>query len=219
VGIGRRCLTEHWDGTIWRVVRDASPRTGFCDLVGVTALSPNDVYAVGVLDRTGYQPFIEHWDGSTWTRQQTVGAPRGTYFLSVDSDPEGDVWAVGVTRGESDTSAVARLEGDTWTYVPPAPPEHTTSWTRGIAVIGPSDVWIVGFQSGIGEPRTALTEHWNGGRWKIVPAPRRSKTIDDLGGISALGPDDIFAGGAYAVHDKLRALEEHWDGAAWTILR
>jgi hypothetical protein len=61
-----RTLTEHWDGTAWRIVPSPSqPRVYLNDLLGVAATAGDDVWAVGTI---GYNAtLIEHWDGTAWT--------------------------------------------------------------------------------------------------------------------------------------------------------
>ena len=174
---------------------------------------------MGDLDSYPYTPFIEHWDGIRWTRQDVAGAPVGTYFFSVDAASASDVWAAGVTRDDTgSSSALAHFDGTAWTYTPAAPPRHDDEWLSDVTVVGPSDVWVVGSQGGAVEPDTVLTEHWNGRRWAVVDAPGRSKSRDALYGVTALGSDDLLAVGAYEVHDKSRALAERWDGSAWHLV-
>src|SRR5436309_1238371 len=58
-------LILHWDGTAWSIV--PSPTTGMVEgnLLGVGAVSTNDVWAVGSFLPTkgGGQALIEHWNG------------------------------------------------------------------------------------------------------------------------------------------------------------
>ena len=70
-GSGEQPLIEHWDGTKWSIL--PSPNSGpTADdaLDGVTAISPNNVWAVGSNMNTGSTPgqsLIEHWDGVQWS--------------------------------------------------------------------------------------------------------------------------------------------------------
>jgi hypothetical protein len=61
-----------------------------------------------------------------------------------------------------------------------------------------------------------LVKHWNGSQWVVVPSPNASD-INFLMGVSAVGPDDVWASGYYsdgAYHPFL----QHWDGNAWSIV-
>jgi mannosyltransferase OCH1-like enzyme len=51
-------LTEHWNGTQWGVVKSPSPGSITTQLVGVAAISPTDVWAVGHADSN---TLIEHY--------------------------------------------------------------------------------------------------------------------------------------------------------------
>src|SRR5258708_36569927 len=59
-------LTEHWDGTGWSIVPDASPMNS--QLFGVAAVATNDVWAVGnYSDNQGVHTFTEQWNGTSWS--------------------------------------------------------------------------------------------------------------------------------------------------------
>ena len=60
---GYRTLIEHWDGSAWSIIQDGT-HEGW--LTSVTAIAPDDVWAVGSTNYIG-QGLIEHWDGTTWT--------------------------------------------------------------------------------------------------------------------------------------------------------
>ena len=56
-------------GHAWRLIDTPNPSATYSDLRAVTALSPNDVWAVGVSGRTEEfaQTMTLHWDGARWT--------------------------------------------------------------------------------------------------------------------------------------------------------
>jgi hypothetical protein len=62
----RRTLTEHWDGTGWKIVPSPNKGTGDNTLHGVAAVSASHVWAVGYTGPTELEqrPLIEHWNGS-----------------------------------------------------------------------------------------------------------------------------------------------------------
>jgi len=64
--IGSPPLIEHWNGTSWRTVK-APKQAGV--LNGVTAVSTNDVWAVGdFINASGVQQtLIEQWNGKKWS--------------------------------------------------------------------------------------------------------------------------------------------------------
>ena len=96
-------LIEHWDGTAWRVVpspnRLTTPnRNTINALNGVTAVAPDDVWAVGYtvsLDAS-YQTLVLHWNGADWS---VVDSPNGAgpynALNAVAAAGPDDVWAAG----------------------------------------------------------------------------------------------------------------------------
>lgn len=65
-------LIEHWNGQKWSIVSSPSPESKSMTLSGITAVSENDIWAVGVYsntstDTSGTGPsLIEHWNGKQW---------------------------------------------------------------------------------------------------------------------------------------------------------
>lgn len=92
----------HWNGTTWSSV--ASPNNGTLtnSLWGVTSLSSNDVWAVGLAEQPpdGFnQTLIEHWNGKIWSivaspNKQPQSNNPNTLFAATSIAP-GNVMAVG----------------------------------------------------------------------------------------------------------------------------
>ena len=88
-----------WDGSQWFNTRSLSPRWDDT-FVGVTVISPEDVWAVG---RTGLSTLTEHWDGAVWSVVPSPDAnpnpqPRRrdqNQLLAAAQVSSDDVWAVG----------------------------------------------------------------------------------------------------------------------------
>ncbi len=107
---------------------------------------------------------------SCWS---TVPAPTLPGYAAVLNDVAGsgasDVWAVGeyIDAGIGHT-LILHWDGSTWQRV--ASPDLVTNGTvnsttnelNGVAVIGPSDAWAVGYGVSSNVPYETITEHWNG---------------------------------------------------------
>jgi len=88
-------------------------------------------------------------------------------------------------------------------------------------------VWAVG---GSGakyslETRQTLVQHWDGTGWSLVPSPNPGGARNELTGVSALSPTDVWAVGYFADPSlssnrpgRYSTLIEHWDGASWTVI-
>jgi alpha-tubulin suppressor-like RCC1 family protein len=146
---------------------------------GATAISPDDIWAVGEIDLG--VGFSEHWNGHTWTGALTPGLGTDQNvqndLTGITATPAGGVWASGyeyaITKDGSEfTPYVLHNTGTGWTLttVPsPALGEEGSELT-GISAITPGNVWAVGQSLTLDGSTLALTEHYNGHTWTVVPA-------------------------------------------------
>jgi hypothetical protein len=181
-------------------------------LYGVTAVSPSDVWAVGL---TNGGTLELHWNGGKWT-QYPVATANG-YFDDVASTSAKDVWAVGGTNWFSPSQTLAdRWNGRSWTRVStPNPPGG--GYFNAVATTSVSNAWAVGLAGpgpGIVASTTPLIEHWNGKRWSL----QSFKPIPGGGlfaGVAATSADNAWTVGQTGSADQ-QTLIEHWNGKAWT---
>src|SRR5207248_10560342 len=104
-------LTWPWDGSSWSRVPSPNQGTSRNDLFAVSAVSSNDVWAVGFdwQFATLEEPLTLHWDGSTWSvipGPNTYGRLEGVAAISSN-----DVWAVGA-------AGTLHWDGSQWSTVP-----------------------------------------------------------------------------------------------------
>src|SRR5205814_3858052 len=78
----------------WSIIPSPNVLKSSNRLLGVSALSTNDVWAVGHYDYSTWNgSLIEHWDGAQWT---IVENPQLSRILNdVEAVSASDVWAVG----------------------------------------------------------------------------------------------------------------------------
>jgi hypothetical protein len=167
---GQTTMIEHWNGSAWSGVSSPN-QTGKGNLLsGVTAISADDVWAVGhTLTNSGlYEPLVLNWNGSTWSLV-TVPNPHGdTNLWSVSAAGAHDVWATGYTgecgHGGSRCSTVAmHRHGSSWTVTSTLNPSSSfLNALLGVTVIGSDDVWAVGSN----DWASTLIEHWDGSPWR-----------------------------------------------------
>jgi hypothetical protein len=180
-------LIEHWNGTAWSVVPSAPITiTGSDFLSGVTAISANNVWAVG---RTGdhSNPLIEHWDGTTWTQVPQPVTGFDSSLNSVAGLSATDVWAVG--EQNLNQTVIEHWNGQAWSVVPS--PSVTAGGVQdflgSVSEIGSSDVWAVGFTGSPGTSQT-LAEHWDGTSWQIVPSANPGPGSNVLNSLAQTAP-------------------------------
>jgi len=213
----------------WRVVYSSDdPNSTDSDLVGVSAISPDDVWAVGryvIADIA--RTLIMHWDGSEWLQIDSPNrgpSPTNNYLGDVSGVATDDVWAVGAndTNGGGQYKTLTEhWDGEQWTIVPSADIITTTNVLRSVSTLSPNDVWAAGYfletQGENGYERT-LVEHWDGSQWSIVPSPNSGREAR-FWDVAALSHNDVWAVGSYTdVNVHGHSLVEHWDGIQWSIV-
>ncbi len=196
-------------------------------LLGVDAIGPHDVWAVGYA--TGgqllNQAIIEHWNGRRW---KVIDSPEpGSYrdFLEhVSAVSSTDVWAVGgyqsTRKGHLrlQRTLVEHWDGQRWSVTPSPNLPDTDNTLLGVAAVSTDDVWAVGVATGADASSKSLAEHWNGTSWTIVPTKDPGAESNVLSSVSVVSPTDVWSVGSYsnATFGQPKTLSEHWDGTAWT---
>jgi hypothetical protein len=192
-------LIERCDGSVWRVVNAPSVGSNDNTLYGVTAVGPNDGWAVGAYSVPRLQTPIL-WNGSKW---KVVTGPNLGYGDNIVYDVaptgrSGELRAVGSAfDAEGDTVPLAlRWNGSTWkvTSIPGPVPGFDALF--GIAAAAPGDLWAVGDRGGFGHPFRTLAEHWDGSAWTIERTRNRGARDTHLYDIAHVpGTGDFWAAG------------------------
>lgn len=226
-----KTFTMHWDGMKWSLVPSPNPGTTWNFLYDVSAVSSNNVWAVGnYQDVNGVMKTLTlYWDGVQWSRVASPN-PSGegnSYLKGVDALSASDIWAVGyIARpgGTLDEAITMHWNGTAWSIVPtPAIPSADVYLNRVSARTG-SDVWAVGRRRyAATNDDFTLTLRWNSTAWSIVPSPNPAPTARNiLYGIEAVSDDDAWAVGYYmtatvANGSPAQPLVTHWDGVQWSV--
>jgi hypothetical protein len=161
---GEDPLVLHWDGTV--VSRTSTPPVVADDakLIGVSASSANDVWAVGETDLGGFKrTLVEHWDGDSWTLMPSPNPGADTNeFVDVSAISATDVWAAG-TWGEGGVEhpMLAHWNGVSWTNVPVQEPSGSDTVTtfEGLTAQGSRSLWAVGAHGPADDSLDPLIEH------------------------------------------------------------
>jgi hypothetical protein len=209
-GWWNRPLILHFDGNSWTSV--PAPAFGSqSELNAVTALAPNDVWAVGRASENNWKTLILHWDGASWSRIPSPNlGPYGNTLSGVTAASTNDVWAVG-TANNGNSTLTLHWDGSAWSLV--SSPNGTArqginrNALQSVTAISEDDVWAVGTQAsssvgGAGQPiyfGYALILHWDGSAWSEVPAAALPGTGEDgsLTGVAAISSDDVWSAGYF----------------------
>lgn len=184
-----QALIERWDGAAWRI--QATPVPRFSVLSGVSCVSGRACTAVGSFfggpGFTTVRPLVEHWNGSGWSMQHFVLAPRQAAQLQgVSCRSHLGCVAVGAfwRQDNSPYSLVARPGHRGWTVqrAPQRQPELT-----GISCSSATDCLAVG-QSGSGL-------RFDGQRWQIEHIPDATDGTPDLASVSCTSASSCVAVG------------------------
>ena len=221
-GSGSAALVLHWNGMSW--ARVPTPSSGVSGLSGVSAVSANDIWAVGSGGTTTHETtLVLHWNGHTWTQVPSPTPPGQVVALfGVSAVSATDVWAVG--RDLTSTigkTLVLHWDGRTWTQVS-SPSPGSDNQLFGVHMTSATDGWAVGLESNSVGQDLSLVLHWNGTSWTQVPAPSPSPGGSTggsfLNGVAMVGTADVWSAGG-TVFDSTgqeRTLLLHWNGTSWT---
>ncbi|HLH62087.1 MAG TPA: hypothetical protein VKV20_10425 [Ktedonobacteraceae bacterium] len=217
-------LIEHWNGTAWNIV--SSPNVGASDnlLFGLTAISSNDVWAVGYYqdETASFRTLIEHWDGTSWkvVSSPNIGSSNNLLY-AITALSASDVVAVGQylnTSGPGE-ALIEQWNGTRWSVVSSPKTGSASNVLLGITVTTTGNLWAAGEIESDSKPLQTLTEQQNGTHWSIVSSPDAGSADNKLFGISAISNSSIWAAGNYL--DKAgnaQTLIEEWNGAHWLIM-
>lgn len=210
-------LIEFWNGTEWHIVSNPNPSSTYNTLYSVTAVSPNDAWAVGFSANSvgSAQTLIEHWNGKQWRVVPSPNAENAdNELLSVAAASARNVWAVGF-KFDSNGNQSALIEywnGEQWRIVP-SPSLNSNEALSGVAAISANDAWAVGTSN---FNTQTLIEHWNGSRWSVV---KSDGSGGELRGITATSRNDVWAvGDAPTADGASQTLIEHWNGKRWQVV-
>lgn len=212
-----RTLIEHWDGTAWRFVTSPDVGTGSNFLYAITAVSTDDVWAVGqgVSAQGAGQTLTLHWDGLAWSvvPSPNVGT-RANVLNGVTAVSTNDIWAVGDSFVNSTTTQtlVEHWGGVAWSVVPSPNGASGSNVLNAVSAIGADDAWAVGQAA-----TTTLTEHWDGLAWRVVPSPNVGADNSLLRGVAAKSPTNVWAVGWDVAAGT--TLIERWNGTTWAIVQ
>lgn len=193
-----RTLILRWISGQWQLVPSPDPGApyGNSDLRGISAISNDDIWAVGYYLAQGSitHSLMTHWNGSQWDLVPSPDPrPQATqhFVQKVAAISTNDVWAVGNRNGSPDTSTLTmHWNGTEWSVVPSPNPHSQINYLDGIAGTAFDDVWAVGQRGG-----STMVLHWDGSQWNLVPSPNYAQAGNALWAVSAYSRTQAWAVG------------------------
>lgn len=219
-----RTLVLHWNGSTWNAV--SSPNTSDPEnrLLGVVAISANDVWAVGsTYDYTFYRTVIMHWNGTSWSLLPSPNPPGSSFNIlyGIDAVSANDVWAVGTRQNTLEQTLVLHWDGASWTVVPSPQVGPYGNNMLEVHAVSANDIWAVGYHLtvvGFDQPYQTSVFHYNGTSWSVVPSPNVNQNNNYLFDVVGLAANDAWAVGFYDTGFVLKTMIQHWNGVSWTIV-
>jgi hypothetical protein len=231
--VGAQVLIDRWNGTAWSQVTTPATPGNTALLLGVSASSASDAWAVGrtQVNKSSFEGLALHWNGTAWSVSPGFPAALspfgGASAAGVADISPGDAYAIGNSAATA-VGTLAHWNGTAWSPVSLPLPAHANSNTTldTISATGPGDVWIVGtfLDSANGQNET-FAEHFNGTAWKVVAMPPVTNpninAFFQFNGLKANSASDVWAvgvSGVTDVTDSQKTLIEHFNGTAWSIV-
>ena len=206
----------------WKIISSPNVGSGTYgnQLNAVAVVSAGDVWAVGFSPHPSGTPLyirqtlVEHWNGSNWSVVSSPNPSGKTWVVlnSVAAISANDIWAVGHAGDPSSIPLQTLTEhwnGTSWSIIPsPSPGTYNGNVLNAVDGVSANDVWAVGwYQSGsTGQEGGALTMHWDGAAWTVIPNPSRWT----LYGVTAISSNDVWAVGEQSIL--------HWNGTNWSVV-
>jgi hypothetical protein len=219
-------FSEHLSGGVWTIVPVPSPPGPLVDAFscGLCAIATDRVWAVGNSSSpsAGYRPLVWRWNGSNWNIEGCP-CPGNLYnaLFSISGVKPQDLWAVGSYRSQNQsfTRSLILHREDAWVIVPAPQVGKGHNALYGVAVVKPNDAWAVGCVETSTGGVKAITLHWNGNTWKLVPVQLSGQLNHALYCVAAHKSDDVWAvGSSYdqQAQQQQFPLILHWNGSHWT---
>ncbi|HTT63428.1 MAG TPA: hypothetical protein VMG35_16345 [Bryobacteraceae bacterium] len=217
----------HFDGASWTAFPMPMIKgNNTSSLGGVVDISPTEAWAVGTVNIGLAHPgqVIERWDGTQWSvfPGPSFAAGDQPSLNAMTAISANDIWAAGSLLndgGQRLNLLFEHWDGSSWT--PTARPAN--GFLFGVSADATNDVWAVGFSGAENDDSRTLVMHYDGISWKTVASPSVGNGANQLNGVVALAPDNVWAVGfstpvAPPKEAPTLTLIEHWDGAGWTVV-
>ncbi len=130
----------------------------------------------------------------------------------------GSLAALLVTFGSVEAQTIC----GSWKQSATPSPNDLFSHFLGVAAVTANDVWAVGEYDSLAGTYTpairAITAHWNGSAWSMVPTPSVGVTGTTLTDVAAPAANDVWAIGYSNTYGTPQTLVQRWNGVNWSVV-
>jgi hypothetical protein len=160
----RKTLIQHYDGTAWSKVPSPNQGLNLNYLLGVSANSSSDIWAVGeyVSDSSGkLRIMILHYDGASWKVSPHPDKTTDDYLGAVKAVSASDVWGVGAFKDSSGAwkTLIEHFDGTSWTVQTSPNGTGQDNHLAGVASTSSSNSFAVGWDGVLVQSTKTLVLH------------------------------------------------------------
>jgi hypothetical protein len=208
---GGTTFAAHWNGSTWTTTQ--LPATAQELAIGADGAS--DVWVVGRIGASGYnrhQPYMLHFDGSSWTSFGLPDDGANESLTSVAVFSPSDAWASG-------PNVLAHWDGTAWSRVTaPASAGATGAAQLTHLVRSGANLWALGTATVSGS-QVSYAALRNGTSWTLTPSMPAAPSGEFyfLTGISATSASNVWVSvtADNEATQATSALALHWNGSSW----
>ena len=201
----------------------------------MSAVSSNDVWAVGSALAVNDSTLAAHWNGHTWQAAPPLAASGIPDFEAVSAVSTDDVWAVGTALGVNDSTLAAHWNGHTWQVV--TTPclngakiivqenacHQSSNQLTGVTAVATNNVWASGYETENSDFHVPYVLHWNGKTWSLIKTPNPGTGHGGVGSqlfaITALSASDVWVvGHSQNANGTITTLTEQFNGSTWSVV-
>jgi hypothetical protein len=237
---GIHTLIEHWDGHQWSIIPSpdgTSATDGVNELQSVSAISANDIWAVGYTGHAASQgavgplkdglrgtssALVEHWNGHAWSIMPLPAFFHATFLDKIVAQANGELWISGSSiNGHSFQPLLAHWNDRQW-QLEPLPDNNDSLFTLNPS--SPNSLWVAGIRDGQNQQAQVLVAHWNGSAWQmqLLPYPpllSNPQSAQELSALAVTSFSDVWAVGGqpgpFSISVTAPVFIAHWDGRSW----
>lgn len=166
--------------------------------------------------------FIGDYSGIAVNSDNSIVLPIWTDQRSSSQSAYTDKGALtssgGTTTPTVTATATPNCSPASWSVVSSPNPGTANNYLQAISASSSNDVYAVGYYNSGAAAIQSLIERWDGASWSTVSHPITGTSSNQLYGVAAIAPDNVWAVGYYRNGTVDQTLTLHYDGTSWTIV-